>query len=241
MSPLRWTVKSTRNLARELARAGHEVSADTVADLLREEDCSLQANAKTIEGSEHPDRDAQFRCLNEQARDHRDAGQPVISVDTKKKELVGEFKNSGCQWRPAADPVPVNVHDFADPQPGKAAPAGDLRCRGEHRLGQRGHRSRHRRVRSGIHRRWWCGQGRAAYGSERTGTPRPGPARPWLPEPRRLRGSAGRTRSPRRDAPAPRHRQPCLMWTNDVSNAPRPRRRAGRTSSALRRGRGLRP
>lgn len=124
MSPLRWTVKSTRTLARELVRSGHKVSADTVADLLREEGFSLQANAKTLEGGQHPDRDAQFRHLNEQARGHRDAGQPVISVDTKKKELVGEFKNSGRQWRPAADPVPVKVHDFADPQLGKAIPYG---------------------------------------------------------------------------------------------------------------------
>lgn len=123
MSPLRWTVKSTRTLARELARTGHRVSADTDADLLREEGFSLQANAKTIEGSQHPDRDAQFRYLHEQARDHRDAGQPVISVDTKKKEFVGEFKNNGRQW-PAADPAPVNVHDFADPQLGKAVPYG---------------------------------------------------------------------------------------------------------------------
>ena len=124
MSPLRWTVKSTRTLARELTRAGHRVSADTVADLLREEGFSLQANAKTIEGSRHPDRDARFRYLNEQAREHRDTGQPVISVDTKKKELVGEFKNSGRQWRPAADPVRVKVHDFTDPQLGKAVPYG---------------------------------------------------------------------------------------------------------------------
>ncbi|WP_344551225.1 ISAzo13 family transposase, partial [Streptomyces spororaveus] len=89
MSPLRWTVKSTRTLAAELAPAGHRISADTVGDLLREEGFSLQANAKTLEGNQHPDRDAQFRYLNEQARNHRDAGQPVISVDTKKKELVG--------------------------------------------------------------------------------------------------------------------------------------------------------
>ncbi|WP_110085092.1 ISAzo13 family transposase, partial [Streptomyces sp. NRRL WC-3549] len=93
MSPLRWTVKSTRALAGELSRAGHKVSADTVADLLREEGFSLQANAKTLEGGQHADRDAQFRYLNEQAREHREAGEPVISVDTKKKELVGEFKN----------------------------------------------------------------------------------------------------------------------------------------------------
>src|SRR3954465_15069660 len=124
MSPLRWTVKSTRTLAWELSRAGHRVSADTVAGLLREEGFSLQANAKTIEGSQHPDRDLHFRYLNEQAREHPDAGQPVISVDTKKKEIVGDFKNNGRQWRPTGEPVPVNVHDFADPQLGKAVPYG---------------------------------------------------------------------------------------------------------------------
>ncbi|MER6379880.1 ISAzo13 family transposase [Streptomyces sp. NPDC001127] len=163
MSPLRWTVKSTRNLARELTRTGHKASADTVADLLREEGFSLQANAKTIEGSQHPDRDAQFHYLNEQARDHRDTGQPVISVDTKKKELVGEFKNNGRQWRPAADPVPVNVHDFADPQLGKAVPYGiyDLAAdTGWVNVG-----TDHDTAAFAVEsiRRWWSGQGRAAY------------------------------------------------------------------------------
>jgi transposase len=163
MSPLRWTVKSTRTLVRELARTGHKVSADTVADLLREEGFSLQANAKTIEGSQHPDRDAQFRYLNEQARDHRDAGQPVISVDTKKKELVGEFKNNGRQWRPAADPAPVNIHDFADPQLGKAVPYGiyDLAANtGWVNVG-----TDHDTAAFAVEsiRRWWCGQGRVTY------------------------------------------------------------------------------
>src|SRR5512135_436870 len=95
MSPLRWTTKSTRNLAGELTRQGHKVSADTVGDLLREEGFSLQGNAKTIEGKQHPDRDAQFRYINEQVKDHQDSADPVISVDTKKTELVGEFKNGG--------------------------------------------------------------------------------------------------------------------------------------------------
>src|ERR1700685_711811 len=95
MSPLRWTTKSTRTLAGELTRQGHRVGADTVADLLREEGFSLQGNAKTIEGTQHPDRDAQFRYLNEQVREHRDAGEPVVSVDTKKKELVGNYRNGG--------------------------------------------------------------------------------------------------------------------------------------------------
>jgi len=124
MSPLRWTTKSTRRLAAELTRRGHQISADTVADLLREEGFSLQANAKTLEGKQHPDRDEQFRYINEQVREHRDAGQPVISVDTKKKELVGEFKNSGREWQPAGEPVRVSVHDFADPELGKAVPYG---------------------------------------------------------------------------------------------------------------------
>ncbi|GAU71512.1 putative transposase [Streptomyces sp. NBRC 110611] len=124
MSPLRWTVKSTRQLAAALTRQGHRVSADTVGDLLREEGFSLQANAKTLEGRQHPDRDAQFRYLNEQAREHRDSGQPVISVDTKKKELVGQFKNDGRQWRPAGTPAEVGVHDFPDRELGKAIPYG---------------------------------------------------------------------------------------------------------------------
>lgn len=97
MSPLRWTTKSTRNLAGELTGQGHRVSADVVADLLREDGFSLQSNTKTLEGKQHPDRDGQFTYLNEQARTHRDAGQPGISVDTKKKELLGDFKNPGRQ------------------------------------------------------------------------------------------------------------------------------------------------
>ncbi|MFE4823021.1 ISAzo13 family transposase [Streptomyces sp. NPDC056704] len=163
MSPLRWTVKSTRTLAQELTRAGHRISADTVAGLLREEGFSLQANNKTIEGSQHPDRDAQFRYLNEQAREHRDAGQPVISVDTKKKELVGEFKNNGRQWRPTGEPAPVNVHDFADPQLGKAVPYGiyDLAAdTGWVNVG-----TDHDTAAFAVEsiRRWWHGQGQAAY------------------------------------------------------------------------------
>ena len=124
MSPLRWTVKSTRTLARELTGTGHPVSAWTVANLLHEQGFSLQANAKQVEGAAHPDRDAQFRYLNEQSTEHIAAGQPVISVDTKKKELVGLFSNDGQQWRPAGDPVRVNVHDFPDPRLGKANPYG---------------------------------------------------------------------------------------------------------------------
>ena len=104
VSPLRWTAKSTRALAAELARQGRRVSADTVGDLLRAEGFSLQGNAKTIEGRRHPDRDAQFRYISEQATAHQAGGQPVISVDTKKKELVGAFRNGGREWRPEGEP-----------------------------------------------------------------------------------------------------------------------------------------
>src|SRR5438874_12061603 len=114
MSPLRWTTKATRNLADELTRQGHQVSADTVGDLLRAEGFSLQGNAKTIEGTRHPDRDAQFRYINDQARAHQGAGDPVVSVDTKKKELVGDFANGGREYRPTGGPVPVRTHDFLD-------------------------------------------------------------------------------------------------------------------------------
>src|SRR5215472_1559643 len=123
-SPLRWTTKSTRKLAAELTAQGHQVSADTVGDLLREEGFSLQGNAKTIEGRRHPDRDGQFRYINEQARAHQDAGDPVISVDTKKKELVGQFSNGGREWRPKGQPALTRTHDFPDEGLGKAIPYG---------------------------------------------------------------------------------------------------------------------
>src|SRR5271165_4835527 len=123
-SPLRWTTLSTRNLAAELTRQGHRAGPDTVARLLKEEHFSLQGNAKTAEGARHPDRDAQFRYINAQARDHLDAGQPVISVDAKKKENVGSFKNAGREWRPEGTPEKVNVYDFIDKERGKVTPYG---------------------------------------------------------------------------------------------------------------------
>jgi hypothetical protein len=123
-SPLRWTTMSTRNLAAELIRLGHRAGPDTVAKLLREEQFSLQGNAKTIEGSRHPDRDAQFRYINQQAAGHLAAGQPVVSVDAKKKENVGAFRKGGREWRPKGEPEAVNVHDFIDKQLGKVTPYG---------------------------------------------------------------------------------------------------------------------
>src|SRR6266849_1450102 len=123
-SPLRWTTSSTRHLAAVLAAAGHQVSAPTVAVLLRQEGFSLQGNAKTLEGRQHADRDAQFRYINGQARDHMDAGDPVISVDAKKKENVGPFRKGGAEWRPGGEPEKVNVHDFIDKELGKVTPYG---------------------------------------------------------------------------------------------------------------------
>ena len=124
MSPLRWTSKSVRQLAASLQRMGHQVSRQLVAELLAAAGYSLQANRKTREGSSHPDRDAQFRYITQQVRRFQGATQPVISVDTKKKELVGDFKNAGRQWRPKGQPAPVRVHDFLIPARGKAIPYG---------------------------------------------------------------------------------------------------------------------
>jgi DNA-binding transcriptional regulator YdaS (Cro superfamily) len=112
VSPLRWTVKSLRSLAHELTLAGHPVSAPTVGRLLKGQGFSLQASAKTLEGKQHPDRDAQFRYLNEQVKQHQAAGQPVVSIDAKKKEQLGQLPNAGRQWRPKGDPVQVEDHSF---------------------------------------------------------------------------------------------------------------------------------
>jgi hypothetical protein len=127
MSALRWTCKSTRQLAGELARQGHPVSHVVVAELLAGLGYSLQGNAKKVEGRQHPDRDAQFRHIDAAARRYLKAGDPVISVDCKKKELVGadpSYKNGGREWQPAGDPVGVGVHDFPDPKMPKAIPYG---------------------------------------------------------------------------------------------------------------------
>jgi len=163
MSPLRWTTKSTRTLAGELTRQGHRVGAGTVSDLLREEGFSLQGNAKTIEGARHPDRDAQFRYINEQVKAHQDSADPVISVDTRKKENAGEFKNGGREWRPKGQPAATRTHDFPDEQLGKAIPYGvyDLAANaGWVNVG-----TDHDTAAFAVEsiRRWWNAAGRAAY------------------------------------------------------------------------------
>jgi DDE family transposase len=162
-SPLRWTCKSTRNLAEELSRQGHGVSYRTVAALLHDLDYSLQANRKTREGSSHPDRNAQFEYISRRVRAFQRAGQPVVSVDSKKRELIGDFKNGGQEWRPAGAPEEVRAKDFPDQRLGKVTPSGvyDL----THNEGW---------VSVGIDhntspfatetiRRWWCEMGAPLY------------------------------------------------------------------------------
>jgi len=124
MSPLRWTVKSTRQLAAELTRLGHRAGSSLVGRMLHYLDYSLQANAKVTEGAQHPDRDGQFRYINGVAKAHLTAGQPVVSVDCKKKELIGDYANGGVEWEPEGEPTRVGTHDFPDPEVPKAIPYG---------------------------------------------------------------------------------------------------------------------
>jgi hypothetical protein len=162
-SPLRWTSKSVRKLSDELQAMGHDISYPVVADLLHESGYSLQANRKSREGTTHPDRDAQFRYLNEIVQAQQARGEPVISVDTKKKELVGDFKNPGREWRPKGEPERVRVHDFVLPDRGKAIPYGvyDLsRDEGWVSIGI-DHDTSSFAVRSIA--RWWEIMGRPAY------------------------------------------------------------------------------
>lgn len=123
-SPLRWTCKSLRQLAAELGEQGHSVSHTSIGGLLKQLGYSLQGNRKTLEGSDHPDRNSQFEYINARVEEALSQGQPVISVDTKKKELVGQFKNGGKEWRPEGDPEKVNVYDFVDKELGRANPYG---------------------------------------------------------------------------------------------------------------------
>jgi transposase len=124
MSPLRWTCKSAANLAAELQAQGHPVSERSVNRLLHASGYSLQSNRKTIEGGDHPDRNAQFQHINRRVKAYQNQGQPVVSVDAKKKELVGRFRNGGREWQPSGEPEEVNVYDFIDKDLGKAIPYG---------------------------------------------------------------------------------------------------------------------
>ncbi len=162
-SPLRWTTKSLRMLASALREKGHRVSEYVVRRLLKEAGYSLQANAKTAEGGRHADRDAQFGYLNDQVKDHQRAGCPVVSVDAKKKELVGNFKNGGREWAPAGQPEQVNVYDFIDKDLGKVTPYGvyDLAAN----TGWVAVGTDHDTAAFAVAtiERWWQAVGRAAY------------------------------------------------------------------------------
>jgi len=163
MCPLRWTTKSTRKLADELRAQGFEISHVTVAELLHQMGYSLQAPVKENEGAQHVDRDAQFRHLNAQVQDHLGAGEPVISVDTKKQEVVGNLRNGGREWQPAKAPARVDVHDFPDPEVGKAVPYGvyDLAANeGFVVVGDDGDTAE---FAVASIRRWWSEVGRVAY------------------------------------------------------------------------------
>jgi transposase len=162
-SPPRWTTKSTSHLAGELVTAGHQVSDRSVARLLKRAGYSLQSNAKTVEGRQHPDRDAQFRYLNAQVVAFRGSGDPVISVDTKKKELVGNFANGGVEWEPAGHPRRVNVHDFADPRLGEAVPYGVYDVTANTGWVNVGTDADTGAFAVESIRRWWNTVGRAAY------------------------------------------------------------------------------
>ena len=162
-SPLRWTSKSLRKLAAALRAAGHRVSHQWVAEALRGLGYSLQGNRKTREGSAHPDRDAQFAHINAVAAAALAAGEPVISVDTKKKELVGDFKNGGREWRPKGQPEEVRLHDFALPELGRVSPYGvyDLAANAGWVSVGIDHDTAAFAV--ATIRRWWLGAGRARY------------------------------------------------------------------------------
>jgi hypothetical protein len=162
-SPLRWTTKSTRTLARALGDMGHVVSHTRVGELLHELRYSLQANTKVIEGRQHPDRDAQFDYLNTKVRAYLRRHDPVISVDTKKKELVGEYANPGRTWRPQGEPERVNMHDFADEMLGKAVPYGVYDVGRNHGWVDVGVDHDTAAFAVAAIRAWWRGDGAAAY------------------------------------------------------------------------------
>jgi hypothetical protein len=167
-SPLRWTCKSTAQLADELTRHRHPVSPRTVATLLQGAGYSLQANRKTREGASHPDRDAQFRYLTNLITAGHQHGQPAISVDTKKKELVGDFKNGGREWRPHGQPAPVRVHDFLDPALGKAIPYGVYDLANNEGWVSVGIDHDTAEFAANAIRRWWTRMGRYRFPRART-------------------------------------------------------------------------
>ena len=162
-SPLRWTISSTRQLAGVLTAQGHPVSSRTVAQVLVSQRYSLQANAKTREGTQSPDRDAQFRYINEQARHHIAQGQPVVSVDTKKKEMIGSYKNAGETWRPQGDPEEVNTYDFVDDKAGKAIPYGVYDVAANRGWVSVGVDHDTATFAVAALRSWWCGEGAISY------------------------------------------------------------------------------
>ena len=162
-APLLWTSKSLRHLAAALRNLGHRIGHNAVASLLRELGYSLQANRKTREGSNHPDRDAQFGYINAQTSDALTAGQPVISVDTKKKELVGDFKNGGRELRPKRQPEAVRVHDFLIPELGRAVPYGVYDIAGNAGWVSVGIDHDTASFAVNAIRRWWHSMGRARY------------------------------------------------------------------------------
>jgi transposase len=163
MSPRRWTCKSLRKLTAELQAQGHRVSRQLVGELLHDLGYSLQANRKTLEGSAHPDRDAQFAYVNAQVQTEIEAGEPAISVDTKKKELVGPFKNAGQEWQPHGQPEAVRVHDFIDRDLGRASPYGVYDLAGN--VGWVNVGIDHDTATFAVEsiRRWWTQLGRATY------------------------------------------------------------------------------
>jgi transposase len=162
-SPLRWTCKSLRKLADELRQLGHQTSHQLVARLLHDLGYSLQANSKTLEGTDHPDRNAQFEYLNRKVKRQLQQHQPVISVDTKKKELVGDFKNNGRELRPQGEPEKVRVHDFIIPELGRANPYGVYDI--AHNTGWVSVGVDHDTAAFAVEsiRRWWNSMGQAAY------------------------------------------------------------------------------
>jgi hypothetical protein len=162
-SPLRWTCKSLRKLTDALREQGHTVSQRVVANLLRTLEYSLQGNRKVLEGSQHPDRNAQFEYLNRQVETQLAAGGPAISVDAKKKELVGPFKNGGRELRPAGQPEPVRVHDFVDKELGRATPYGVYDLAQDQGWVTVGMDHDTAEVAVASIARWWQGMGRAAY------------------------------------------------------------------------------